>query len=242
MSEYEQQASKSRARIAKLEAELDLANAERSSASEAATVLLKALGWSSGGLGAAAIEIVAERDRARVDLTECRDLYRATLDAYQSAAAERNYLRSAISELRQYSREQYATLTAERDRARDHLRWTLPMANGYAHEHPVGDNAGKVADADAFLASEGKVMEHICTDPGCPIRGVTSAVCTKCGYGMGHTVNTWSNQPTELARARELLRDALDSLEWADTQLGIRGSAVRGPRISAIRAFLAEKT
>jgi len=44
-------------------------SAERSSSFEAATVLLKALGWSSGGLGAAAIEIVHQRD-ASVEYAE----------------------------------------------------------------------------------------------------------------------------------------------------------------------------
>jgi hypothetical protein len=38
------------------------------------------------------------------------------------------------------------------------------------------------------------MMEHICTDPGCPIRGISSATCTKCGHGMTHTINTWAEQ------------------------------------------------
>lgn len=40
-----------------------LADAERSSAFEAAAILLKALGWKSGGLAAAAMEIVARCER-----------------------------------------------------------------------------------------------------------------------------------------------------------------------------------
>lgn len=43
---------------------------ERSSAVEAVNVLFAALGWSSGGLGAAAIEIVEQRDALRAALTE----------------------------------------------------------------------------------------------------------------------------------------------------------------------------
>ncbi len=49
-------------RVDALQEELELAGHERSSATEAATVLLNALGWSSGGLGSAAIEIVRSRD------------------------------------------------------------------------------------------------------------------------------------------------------------------------------------
>ena len=46
-------------------ADMDLLRAERSSAAEAARILLAALGWDSGGLASAAMEMVSERDRLR---------------------------------------------------------------------------------------------------------------------------------------------------------------------------------
>lgn len=51
-------------RLDEVEAELQLAAMERSSAAEAANVLLSALGWSAGGLASAALQIVAERNSA----------------------------------------------------------------------------------------------------------------------------------------------------------------------------------
>jgi hypothetical protein len=48
----------------------ELRAAELSSATGAVDVLFKALGWSSGGLTSAAIEIVTERDRLKAELAE----------------------------------------------------------------------------------------------------------------------------------------------------------------------------
>jgi hypothetical protein len=45
-------------------------------------------------------------------------------------------------------------LEAEVERLRDTLRLILPMARGYAAEHPVGDNQGKANHALAVLYSE----------------------------------------------------------------------------------------
>jgi hypothetical protein len=36
----------------------------------------------------------------------------------------------------------------------DALRLVLPMAKGWAHEHPVGDNQGKVDEAAAVLGQD----------------------------------------------------------------------------------------
>ena len=41
---------------------------------------------------------------------------------------------------------------AERDRLLDALRLILPMAKGYAHEHPVGGNQEKVNEAAEIVA------------------------------------------------------------------------------------------
>jgi hypothetical protein len=47
---------------------MSLEEAEQSSALEAMEVLFKALGWKSGGLGSAAIEIVKQRDGLRAEI------------------------------------------------------------------------------------------------------------------------------------------------------------------------------
>jgi hypothetical protein len=52
--------------------EITLEDAERSSASLAANILLHALGWSYGGLHAMACEIVSQRDALRAELAEAR--------------------------------------------------------------------------------------------------------------------------------------------------------------------------
>jgi len=52
-------------KVADLMFTAQLKGAEESGVQEAIQVLFKALGWSSGGLGSAAIEIVKQRDEAR---------------------------------------------------------------------------------------------------------------------------------------------------------------------------------
>lgn len=49
-----------------------------------------------------------------------------------------------------------AALEAENARLREALRVILPMAKGYAHEHPVGNNAFMVQEAELALAEDGK--------------------------------------------------------------------------------------
>ena len=39
------------------------------------------------------------------------------------------------------------------------LRWVLPMAKGYAHEHPVGRNAEMVKHANAVLNCDAALPE-----------------------------------------------------------------------------------
>ena len=44
-----------------------------------------------------------------------------------------------------------AKLAARLAEAEAHVRWLLPMARGWAHEHPVGRNQAFCNDAVAFL-------------------------------------------------------------------------------------------
>ncbi len=56
----------------------------------------------------------------------------------------------SLSEAKAIDRAERAE--ADLARATDHLRHVLPMAKGWEHEHPVGENKQMIADADAFLA------------------------------------------------------------------------------------------
>ena len=62
-------------------------------------------------------------------------------------------------------------------------------------------------------------MSLICTDLQCPIRGITSATCTRCGYGMTHWVNVPAAPAPEPCpecvrlrkRIKEMEREARDA-------------------------------
>lgn len=128
-----------RAEVARLQAvaDDDLLRAERSSAAEAASVLMEALGWASGGLGSAAREIVAERDRLKMSLAG-RDKAIALLNAgFESTCEDRDRLkqesrrledevdclRDAAAALESATQE----VCAERDQIKASLRRVAPF-------------------------------------------------------------------------------------------------------------------
>ena len=79
------------------EAELAIMlRAESSSATSAANILFEALGWKSGGLAAAASEIVAENARLRAEVVKATECIDFSNDAVHSWETENARLKAAV--------------------------------------------------------------------------------------------------------------------------------------------------
>lgn len=103
--QYERDLTAARAALADRDEELELVEMERSSAASAATTLLTALGWSSGGLAAAAQEIVTRAEKAEAALAAAereRDAMKARAESAEGdwQVAERKLAERAVNEER----------------------------------------------------------------------------------------------------------------------------------------------